>query len=91
VIAAISRVAVVTIIVIINIIDHDVCNSELCGKILQILPSCHLGVTLACTFLALTQIIRFAIPLTGCANQKLYKDFSCPLRPLNNLHKGQAL
>ena len=90
-IAAISRVAVVTIIVIINIIDQDVCNSELCGKILQILPSCHLGVTLACTFLALTQIIRFAIPLTGYANQKLYKDFSCPLRPLNNLHKGQAL
>ena len=90
-IAAISRVAVVTIIVITNIIDHDVCNSELCGKILQILPSCHLGVTLACTFLALTQIIRFAIPLTGYANQKLYKDFSCPLRPLNNLHKGQAL
>lgn len=90
-IAAISRVAVVTIIVIIIIIDHDVCNSELCGKILQILPSCHLGVTLAYTFLALTQIIRFAIPLTWCANQKIFKDFSCPLRPLNNLHKGQAL
>ena len=50
--AAICRVAVVTIIVII-IIDRDVCNSELCGKILQILPSCHLGVILACTFLAL--------------------------------------
>lgn len=61
------------------------------GKKLHILQGCHLGVILACTFLVLTQIMRFAISLTGCANEKLFKDFSCPLRPLNNLHMGQTL
>lgn len=38
------------------------------GKKLQILPRYHLGVILARTFLAVTQIMRFAISLTGCAN-----------------------
>lgn len=61
------------------------------GKKLPILQRCHLGVILACTSLALTQIMRFAISLTGCANEMLFKDCSCPSRPLNNLHIGQAL
>lgn len=60
------------------------------GKKLQLLPRCHLGVILACTFLALTQIMRFAISLTVCANEKPFKDFSYPMRSLNNLHMGQA-
>lgn len=60
-------------------------------KKLQKLPRCHLGVILACTFLTVTQIMRFAISLTGCANEKFFKDFSCPLRPLNNHHVGQVL
>lgn len=49
------------------------CNSVL--ELLQIMPSYHWGVILA-YFSGPYSIIRFAIPLTGCTNQRAFKGFS---------------